>query len=124
MEAMPGDIIDYGGGYRRIVRYVRTLTVRKYANCNCCWTDTDKLEVFVDAEDPEEVILKGGGVALVLPLVLLPDEWPPKALVYRNGQLVHGEVAPEGDWTVLQVPPPPAAPPDAEWSLEPDELKI
>lgn len=90
--ALPGDVVDYGGGYERIVRYARLRHEVHRQPCGCCLEDEYIYEVFVEADEPVEVILAGGGKALVLPIVLLCDDWPPPdADVVRNGKIVYNK---------------------------------
>lgn len=53
---------------------------------------------------------------------------PAAAAFYRDAERAVGEEASDdvvdtSDWKVLTAPPAPVAPPDADWHLEPDEVK-
>lgn len=92
-EFQPGDILESKYGGKRLVRttLMKTRTLPSRCRCGGCIPDTEEiLVVCVDADEPVEVILKGGGTAKVLPVEEI--EWPEHgAKVYRYGQLLHEE---------------------------------
>ena len=88
--ALPGDIIKYESGYTETVRRGVIESSSRY--------DTSEYVVYVDGEDPVEVILKGGDTCFVMPLKRISREWPPKnADVWRDGVLVYqkGKAVPQ-----------------------------
>jgi len=100
--AMPGDIILHKDGDRTLVRRarIRSGTIRS-PGCRCggCYEDVYEYVVWVDADEIEEVIAKGGGVAKVIPVQEWWGSWPPKdCLVIRDGVPVYEpkEKDPEG----------------------------
>ncbi len=88
--ACPGDILVFVDGSRTIVRYAelehRSERPRGCSCGGCMDVSVYEYKVFVDADEPAEVIAKGGGTLTVLPIQRLRDDWPPEhCQVLRDG---------------------------------------
>lgn len=95
--AVPGDVVDFGDGYLRVVRHA-SLALQEKRLPNHCWEPVYNYVVLVEAEEPVTAILAGGGTCLVLPLEVFSWAWPPpEAQVFRNGVLVYDHGNPVSD---------------------------
>jgi len=90
--AHPGDIILHNDGTRTLVRHAELKTEWKSRGCGCgCTDEVKEYVVWVDSDEPTDVITKGGGIARVLTIEKWHGEWPPKdCLVLRDGVPVYG----------------------------------
>lgn len=87
--ALPGDVVVFDAYYRRVVRHAAVVRESRWVGGHDYEPD-HKYVVYVDAEEPVQVILSGGGTCLTLPLEVFPWSWPPeRAEVWRNGVRVY-----------------------------------
>ena len=92
-RAEPGDVLLYSDGSRTLVRYARLKTEWRSRGCGCgCTDEHHEYQVWVDGDEPIEVITKGGGTAHIMPAARYYGEWPPTdALVLRDGVPLFGK---------------------------------
>ncbi len=96
MPALSGDVVVFDANYQRIVRFARVESEDKWLGRH----DYDrvyKYVVYVEAEEPVQAILAGGGTCLVLPIEVFQWAWPPvEARVLRHGVVVYDQGKPVG----------------------------
>jgi len=110
--ALPGDVIVGEGGDRYLVRWAVLNRRDRSHPCGCCHYDEHEYDIYIEEpwDGPIEVITKGGGTALIMPLKEWWGDWPPEnATVFRDGHQIH---------------PKPRSNPvrEMEFTLEPDEM--
>ena len=87
--ALPGDVVVFDEHYRKLVRYAVVERKEKWVGGDT-YRPEHTYKVWVEMEEPELAIAKGGGCVWVMPLEEFSWSWPPpEADVYRDGRIIY-----------------------------------